>query len=265
MRRLIFSVMTGAFVVALAGASCGPATAVPDAHASPSSTASLVQPQATPSTPSQVQEPQSPAVPAVRTLVIGMRGADVKQLQQRLATLHYFPGPIDGVFGQYTLEAVWAFQEVQGMQVTGQVGAPTRRALAQPHAPTVLVSRGGALRVEISLHRRVLVLYRSGKVALISHVSTGGGYYYCSSGGCGYAVTPTGNFKTTVFMPGWITVPLGTMYNSVFFIRTSYAIHGAVSVPLAPVSHGCVRMPMDIAQFFHKLVTTPGTPVYIRR
>ena len=106
----------------------------------------------------------------------------------------------------------------------------------------------------------------AGKVALISHVSTGGGYYYCSpGGGCGYAVTPTGNFKTTVFMPGWITVPLGTMYNSVFFIRTSYAIHGAISVPLAPASHGCVRMPMDIAQFFHKLVPTPGTPVYIRR
>ena len=262
MRRLIFSVITGAFVVAMAGASCGPATAVPDAHVSPSSAESMVVSQAP---HSQAQPSASPALPAVRTLVIGMRGPDVKQLQQRLATLHYFPGPIDGAFGQYTQEAVWAFQEVQGMPVTGQVGAATRRALAQPHAPAVLVPRGGALRVEISLGRRVLVLYRAGRGALISHGSTGGGYYYCSpGGGCGYAVTPTGNFKTTVYMPGWINVPLGTMYNSVFFIRRSYAIHGEIYVPLAPVSHGCVRIPMDIAQFFHKLVTTPGTPVYIR-
>jgi hypothetical protein len=205
------------------------------------------------------------AVALVRTLKVGMSGPDVRALQQRLADLHYFPGPIDGQFGQYTLEAVWAFQEVQGMHVTGEVGPPTRTALANPRQPHVLAPRGGKLRVEINLRARVLVLYRSGKVALISHVSTGGGYYYCSpGGGCGYAITPTGNFKTTVFMPGWVTVPLGQMYNPVFFIRTSYAIHGSESVPLQPASHGCVRIPMDIAEFFHKLVPTPGSPVYIR-
>jgi len=66
-------------------------------------------------------------------------------------------------------------------------------------------------------------------------------------------------------MPGWVTVPLGEMYNPVFFIDTSYAIHGDTDVPLAPVSHGCVRIPMDIAAFFYTLVPTPGTAVYIRR
>ena len=35
-------------------------------------------------------------------------------------------------------------------------------------------------------------------------------------------------------------------------------------VPLQPVSHGCVRIPMDIAAFFHTLVPNPGMPVYIR-
>ena len=30
------------------------------------------------------------------------------------------------------------------------------------------------------------------------------------------------------------------------------------------VSHGCVRIPMDIANFFHNLVKIPGEPVYIR-
>jgi len=194
-----------------------------------------------------------------------MSGADVLRLQQRLAALGYYPGPADGRFGPDTLEAVWAFQEVQGLTPSGDVGAATQQALAAPRPPAVLVPDGGSLRIEINLADEVLVLYRGGQVALISHVSTGGGYYYCSpGGGCGYAITPTGDFTTTTFMPGWVTVPLGQMYNPVFFIDTAYAIHGDTYVPLPPVSHGCVRIPMDIAQFFHDLVATPGTPVYIR-
>jgi lipoprotein-anchoring transpeptidase ErfK/SrfK len=65
-------------------------------------------------------------------------------------------------------------------------------------------------------------------------------------------------------MPGWVQVPLGEMYNPVFFIGTAFAIHGETYVPLAPVSHGCVRIPMDIAAFFHKLVHVPGEPVIVR-
>ena len=64
-------------------------------------------------------------------------------------------------------------------------------------------------------------------------------------------------------MPGWVTVPLGQMYNPVFFIGTAYAIDGDTDVPLQPVSHGCVRIPMDIAAFFHTLVKAPGTPAYV--
>ena len=128
------------------------------------------------------------------------------------------------------------------------------------------VRAAGANRIEVNLAREVLVLYRNNNIQLISHVSSGGGYYFCSpGGGCGYAVTPTGNFKTRVYMAGWIQVPLGEMYNPVFFIGTAYAIHGDTDVPLAPVSHGCVRIPMDIAAFFHKLVHIPGEPVIVRR
>lgn len=201
---------------------------------------------------------------APRTLKVGMQGADVRALQHKLAAWHYFPGRFDGYFGPFTQEAVWAFQETQGMSVTGVVGAATRKALAHPKRPHALVPHGGALRVEVNLSRRTLVLYRSSKVSLISHVSTGGGYRFCTSHGCGRAITPTGNFRTTRYFPGWIHVELGTMFNSVFFIGTKYAIHGETYVPLQPVSHGCVRIPMDIASFFHKLVHTPGTPVYIR-
>jgi len=218
----------------------------------------------------------SPAAPAARTvpaarsaptqaLQPGMNGSAVKALQRRLAALKYYPGSIDGNFGANTLEAVWAFYEVQGLTPHNYVSSAMKRALVHPRAPRKLVSHGGANRIEVSLSREVLVLYRNNQVQLISHVSTGGHYHYCSpNGGCGFAVTPTGNYRTVVFMRGWVHVPLGEMFNPVFFIGTAFAIHGDTDVPLAPVSHGCVRIPMDIANFFHKLVKIPGEPVYIR-
>jgi len=205
------------------------------------------------------------AAASARALQPGMTGAKVKALQQRLTALKYYPGAIDGQFGTNTLEAVWAFYEVQGLTPHNYVNSAMTWALAHPRAPKELVKRPGANRIEISLSREVLVLYRNNQVQLISHVSSGGHYYFCNpGGGCGYAVTPTGNFRTRVFMRGWVHVPLGEMYNPVFFIRTAYAIHGDTYVPLAPVSHGCVRIPMDIAAFFHKLVKVPGEPVYLR-
>jgi hypothetical protein len=213
----------------------------------------------------------SPGVPAAHrgthhpTLRYGMRDGSIKSLQERLAQLKYYPGPIDGRYGTDTEEAVWAFQEAQGLPGEDYVSAAMWRALANPAAPPVLVPHGGADRIEINLARELLVLYKNNQPQLISHVSTGGGYYFCSpGGGCGTAITPTGDFHTLSFVPGWVTVPLGYMYNPVFFIGSAYAIHGDVPVPLQPVSHGCVRIPMDIAAFFHTLVQVPGEPVYIR-
>jgi lipoprotein-anchoring transpeptidase ErfK/SrfK len=204
------------------------------------------------------------AAPTSRTLRQGMSGHSVRDLQQRLDALHYYPGAVNGVFGTDTQEAVWAFQEVQGLTPQNDVTTAMWRALENPRQPKVLVPGGGSTRVEVNLAREYLVLYRDNQVALISHVSTGGHYYYCTTGGCATAVTPTGDYHTTAFMPGWVAVPLGYMYNPVFFIGTAFAIHGDTEVPLQPVSHGCVRIPMDIAQFFHTLVKTPGTPVYVR-
>ncbi len=190
--------------IALAGAVPGAASA-----AGQTSAAATVQVAA-------ARVTSSAYVPAKRTLEYGMHGNDVRALQQRLAQLEYYPGPADGQFGADTLEAVWAFQEVQGLSADGIVGPLTEHALVSPRAPQSRDPRGGALRVEVNLHLRVLLLYRDNKLSLVSHVSAGGGYYYCSDGSCGYAITPVGHFTTTVFMPGWVTVPLGQMYNPVF-------------------------------------------------
>ena len=193
-----------------------------------------------------------------------MRGKAVRVLQRRLAALKYYPGRVNGRFSSDTLEAVWAFQETQGLHLRNAVRPAMQRALASPRPPRVLVPHGGRLRVEVNLKNQVLVLYKRNHVALVSHVSTAGGQYFCSPNGCGNAITPTGNFTTLSFMPGRVTVPLGEMYNPVFFIGTLYAIHGDIQVPRRPASHGCVRIPIHVAAFFHTLVPTPGTPVYIR-
>jgi peptidoglycan hydrolase-like protein with peptidoglycan-binding domain len=213
----------------------------------------------------------APSAPAQRSapataLQLGAHGLSVKELQRKLNALKYYAGPVNGVFGTDTLEAVWAFQEVQGLPGEDFVSSAMRQALNHPRAPRVLDAAAGPNRIEVNLGIEVLVLYKHNRVQLISHVSSGGGYYYCSpGGGCGYAITPTGNFRTLSFAPGWVTVPLGYMYNPVFFIGTAYAIHGDIPVPLQPVSHGCIRIPMDIAAFFHTLVTVPGEPVIVRR
>src|SRR5580693_6502039 len=64
-------------------------------------------------------------VPPSGTLSEGSHGAAVKALQQRLAALKYDPGTADGQFGANTENAVWAFQEINGVKVTGVIDAAT--------------------------------------------------------------------------------------------------------------------------------------------
>ena len=252
MRRLLIFVLLG---VALVLAGCR-ALGVPSQAARP----------ATPSHAAAAGGGSAGAVSPLPPLVLrpGMHGRAVRLLQQRLAALKYYPGRVNGRFGSDTLEAVWAFQETQGLHPRNAVSPAMQRALASPRRPKVLVRHGGRLRIEVNLKDQVLVLYKHNHVALVSHVSTAGGRYFCSTNGCGNPVTPTGDFTTLSFMPGRVTVPLGEMYNPVFFIGTIYAIHGDTHVPRRPASHGCVRIPIRLASFFHTLVPIPGTPVYIR-
>ena len=220
----------------------------------------------------QVREVAWMPAPASGTLRPGMRGTAVRRLQQRLARLHYYPGAVNGRFGTDTLEAVWAFKEVQGLPTTASADdadPAMQRALAHPQLPPMLVPRGGGLRIEVNLAREVLVLYRHHEVALISHISAGGGYYYrCPGGGtCGPALTPDGNYRAHWFAAGWLHVPLGRMYNPVFFVGANFAIHGDIPIPLQPASHGCVRIPVDVANLLYRQIRISpdrGTPIYIR-
>ncbi|MGH7766520.1 MAG: peptidoglycan-binding domain-containing protein [Candidatus Binatia bacterium] len=54
---------------------------------------------------------------------------EVKKIQQALKEKGQDPGPIDGVMGPKTKEALKAFQQQQGLKVTGSLDEQTKKAL----------------------------------------------------------------------------------------------------------------------------------------
>ncbi|MGP4093088.1 L,D-transpeptidase family protein [Nonomuraea sp. KM90] len=238
--------------------------ASPGATAATSSAAGRSGPSATPST-------TEPAVTAPRkTLKLGAKGKSVTWLQKRLIELGYRPGKVDGRYGGTTLAAVWAFQKVNGIRPSSTVAKRTWEALETPKAPKVLVRNGKPTRAEVNLTKQVMVMYVDGEVELITHISSGSGVPYCETTTwqgkeqqfCGSASTPTGNYRTTWRTSGWHKSYLGELYNPIFF-NGGIAFHGALSVPLHPASHGCVRMPMNVAEVLPGMLGK-GVPVHVR-
>ena len=94
-RRWLFSVGT---VMAVGMSVMGQS---PIAAASPTASRGSAVPAA--SRGSAVPAAPAAYVPANRVLKVGMHGAAVRALQQRLSELKYYPGKIDGSFGQHTI------------------------------------------------------------------------------------------------------------------------------------------------------------------
>lgn len=89
--------------------------------------------------------PSAPSTGTERTLRKGMRGEDVRTLQQQLMQLGYrLPKyGADGDFGAETLTAVKAFQRSANLAVDGQVGPKTRDALAERLRASTVTIVGG--------------------------------------------------------------------------------------------------------------------------
>ena len=183
-------------------------------------------------------------------LTYGSRGQAVAQLAMRLRRLHY-AAPATPTFDSRLLDAVYAFQKVEGLSRTGVVDAAAWRRLDDPLRPGPRYA-GPADHIEIDKGRQVLFVVRGSRVALIVPVSTAGisGYY-----------TPVGRFAIYRKVVGFDPSPLGTLYDPMYFTG-GYAIHGNPSVPPYPASHGCVRVPMWIAAYLYE--TNPyGETVYV--
>ena len=194
------------------------------------------------------------------TLRIGMRGAAVQHLQQRLAQLHYDVGTVNGVFGSDTFHAVVAFQKVNGLARDGVVGPMTSGRLAHPAVPRLRAPRAGTY-VEIDLTRQVLVLARGSAIVKIVDVSSGSGRLYTVDGRTARAVTPTGHFRVYWKINAWRTSKLGKLWRPAYFTG-GFAIHGSYSVPSFPASHGCVRVTIAVMNRLYNQLPI-GTPVFV--
>jgi hypothetical protein len=176
-------------------------------------------------------------------LSLGATGPSVRELERRLAELHYAI-PRDGVFSSADLEAVYAFQKVEGLARTGVVTPSLWGRLLTAQTPRPRY--GGADHVEIDKTKQVLFLVRGGKVSLIVATSTG------ATGN-----TPLGEWHVYRKVVGFDWV----LYYPNYFIG-GYAIHGYPDVPPYPASHGCARIPMWIATTVYSQIAY-GTAVYV--
>jgi peptidoglycan hydrolase-like protein with peptidoglycan-binding domain len=57
------------------------------------------------------------------------RGALMRRLQERLSAAGFDPGPIDGLYGPQTRQALSQFQKAYGLDTTGELNPATRKVL----------------------------------------------------------------------------------------------------------------------------------------
>jgi N-acetylmuramoyl-L-alanine amidase len=208
----------------------------------------------------QLSQPQHnttppPAPSWTKTLRVGDSGPAVSELQQRLRSMGY---AVDtgGTFTRETHHAVMAFQKVNGLIRDGIVGPQTRGALANPRQPDI--GRGEADRIVVDLSDQVAYVVNNGRLDFIVNVSTGDPNH---PDGLGVA-TRKGTFRVYRRSAGTYHGTMGTIYWPAFF-DGGIALHGSKSVPAYPASHGCVRVPMHLAERVYREATR-GSQVIVR-
>ncbi len=155
-------------------------------------------------------------VPLSRNLESGMQGDDVLRLQQRLKELRFDPGPVDGMFGQNTVQAMWAFEKlvlgVPREEATGILTPATWSIMQSSLKFAPQRKADTATHVEIYLPQQLMIVFTNQEPVLITHISSGTGEQWCEEvkidpgeeGNdtaeqitqriCGQAVTPGGIF-----------------------------------------------------------------------
>jgi peptidoglycan hydrolase-like protein with peptidoglycan-binding domain len=279
-----------AVVIAAGLSGSGGATGVESVPSTPSSPAVV---SAGPITTLPIVVASDPAIVKTNfshTIGKGMVGDDVTAVQQRLTDLGFSPGPIDGIFGSGTQQAVWAYEKLvlktprssaKGRVTNEMWQVMQDRITIPPRRPT----GAGSIHVEIYVPEQVLIVFADDVPKLIAHISTGVQNpdgtpekwceiltYDTGTNGeplaepvtrdeCALAKTPGGIFRFTRRYAGKREGPLGGMMNPVYF-NYGIAVHGADNVPLEPASHGCVRLNQRIGEVFPSLVKK-GDLVYV--
>lgn len=200
------------------------------------------------------------AAPTQKKTHFSPSSAEVFEAQHLLNELGYWIGEVDGEWEADSRHALIAFQKVERRVRTGQLTPEELKALRVALRPEPI--EGGNPHVEIDLSRQVLfVVDAEGVVTKILSVSTGNGDRFFDHGEWHLANTPRGRFTVQWKVDGWRRSTLGLLYYPNYF-SGGFAIHGSLSVPMHPASHGCVRIPMFAAKEFSEM-TPVGMEVII--
>jgi peptidoglycan hydrolase-like protein with peptidoglycan-binding domain len=228
---------------------------------------------------SNAQSPPSTTVaPATSTTVVetgisasGQRsGPSTQASQVKLLELGFWLADPNGKFDDTTTQAVMAFQKYFQLRPTGNINAATAYLLERITTPAVATAKEGTL-AEVDKSRQLLFLVQDGITTYVMNASTGDDRAYEEPDGNtpgvmikGTAVTPVGSFKIDRERPdGWWIGDLGQIYRPKYF-SGGVAIHGSMSVPAYPASHGCVRVTVKAMDFIWENDILPrGTEVFV--
>ena len=100
-----------------------------------------------------------------RNLSKGLAGDDVKQVQLRLTDLGFVPGPADGIYGDQTVKAVWAYEKLvlkrPSNDPTGRVTPEMWDAMQEPFVIQPRRPNATPNHTEVYLPEQVLALTTS--------------------------------------------------------------------------------------------------------
>jgi len=185
--------------------------------------------------------------------------AQTIEAERRLSELGYWTGPVDGRLDEGTTSALIAFQKWEGREITGKLTLRELEAIRNGVAPNPRDL--GYEHVEVDVDRQVLMLVNEEGAVRVLPVSTGSDKPFKDQGQMSVAYTPRGRFVVYDKTYGWENGDLGSVYYA-NYISGGVAIHGYLSVPTQPASHGCIRIPMFAAREVSKL-TPRGTIVLV--
>ncbi len=124
------------------------------------------------STVSQGQVLSTSTFNFTRMLSLGLRGSDVKELQNQLTEEGFYNGLITGYFGSATRLAVKAYQAAHNVRITGIVGSLTMTELNNARAPQIIkisAKKNETLQAQIAgLQEQLLALLQQLAVTLRS-------------------------------------------------------------------------------------------------
>lgn len=185
--------------------------------------------------------------------------AQIREAESRLSELGYWTGPVDGRWDEATTSALIAFQKWEGQAITGKLTLAELEAIRNGAAPKARDL--GYEHVEVDVDRQVLMLVNEEGGVRVLPVSTGSDKQFMDQGQMSVAYTPRGRFVVYDKTFGWENGDLGSVYYA-NYITGGVAIHGYLSVPTTPASHGCIRIPMFAAREVSRLLPV-GTIVLV--